>query len=128
MKARQKRRERIFYIRQAKTREPPSVFAVAFAVASSWLNPLGEEENMNRLPTVSSSFTPNYAGMSSDITGKIVQMVKHRQACDMEDLLEACSSYTWNQVFLEVDRLSRTGELRLFSKRAGKYTVTLPAA
>jgi hypothetical protein len=39
MKARQKRRERIFYIRQAKTREPPSVFAVAFAVASSWLNP-----------------------------------------------------------------------------------------
>lgn len=128
MKARQKRRERIFYIRQAKTREPPSVFAVAFAVASSWLNPLGEEENMNRLPTVSSSFTPNYAGMSSDITGKIVQMVKHRQACDMEDLLEACPSYTWNQVFLEVDRLSRTGELRLFSKRAGKYTVTLPAA
>jgi hypothetical protein len=84
---------------------------------------------MNRLPTASSSsFTPNYAGMSSDITGKIVQMVKHRQACDMEDLLEACSSYTWNQVFLEVDRLSRTGELRLFSKRAGKYTVTLPAA
>ena len=67
---------------------------------------------MNRLPTASSSFTPkNYAGMSSDITGKIVQMVKHRQACDMEDLLEACSSYTWNQVFLEVDRLSRNGEL-----------------
>ena len=84
---------------------------------------------MNRLPTASSSsFTPNYAGMSSDITGKIVQMVKHRQACDMEDLLEACPSYTWNQVFLEVDRLSRTGELRLFSNRAGKYTVTLPAA
>ena len=83
---------------------------------------------MNRLPTASSSFTPNYASMSSDITGKIVQMVKHRQACDMEDLLEACPSYTWNQVFLEVDRLSRTGELRLFSNRAGKYTVTLPAA
>ena len=81
--------------------------------------------------STASSFTPQYTGIPSDpsdITGKIVQMVKHRQACDMEDLLEACSSYTWNQVFLEVDRLSRTGELRLFSNRAGKYTVTLPAA
>ena len=83
---------------------------------------------MKHMPTAPSSFTSGYAGMPSDITGKIVQMVKHRQACDMEDLLEACDSYTWNQVFLEVDRLSRTGELRLFSKRAGKYTVTLPAA
>ena len=83
---------------------------------------------MKQMPTVSSSVPPEYASMPPDITGKIVQMVKRRQACDMEDLLEACSSYTWNQVFLEVDRLSRTGELRLFSKRAGVYTVTLPAA
>ncbi|HWC51855.1 MAG TPA: hypothetical protein VG453_09205 [Nitrospira sp.] len=78
--------------------------------------------------SAASSFTPEHRGPSSDITGKIVQMLKHRQVCDMEDLLEACPSYTWNQVFLEVDRLSRTGELRLFSKRAGEYTVTLPAA
>ena len=80
------------------------------------------------MPTAPSSFTSGYSNPPSDIAGRIVQMVKHRQACDMEDLLEECSAYTWNQVFLEVDRLSRTGELRLFSKRAGKYTVTLPAA
>lgn len=80
------------------------------------------------MATAPSSFTSGYAHPPTDIAGRIVQMVKHRQACDMEDLLEACSTYTWNQVFLEVDRLSRTGELRLFSKRAGKYTVTLPAA
>jgi hypothetical protein len=84
---------------------------------------------MKLTSTAPSSFPPEYVGMPpEDITGKIVQMVKRTQACDMEDLLEACSSYTWNQVFLEVDRLSRTGELRLFSKRAGVYTVTLPAA
>jgi hypothetical protein len=83
---------------------------------------------MKQMPSVPSSLTPDYPGRAGDIAGKIVQMVKHRQACDMEDLLEACSTYTWNQVFLEVDRLSRTGELRLFSKRAGVYTVTLPAA
>jgi hypothetical protein len=73
------------------------------------------------------SFTPEYA-VTSDITGKIFQMVKRKQVCDIEDLVEECSTYTWNQVFLEVDRLSRTGELRLLSKRAGEYTVTLPAA
>jgi hypothetical protein len=83
---------------------------------------------MKPRPPAPSSFTPGFAGTPPDITGKIFQMVKHRQACDMEDLLEACSSFTWNQVFLEVDRLSRTGELRLFSRRAGVYTVTLPAA
>ncbi len=84
---------------------------------------------MNQMaPAPTFTLIPEYDERTSDITGKIVQMVKHRQACDMEDLLEACPTYTWNQIFLEVDRLSRTGELRLFSKRAGNYTVTLPAA
>ena len=40
---------------------------------------------MKQMPTVSSSFPPEYASMPPDITGKIVQMVKRRQACDMED-------------------------------------------
>ena len=44
---------------------------------------------MNQLATTS-TFTAEYAGLPSEIAGKIVQMVKHRQACDMEDLLEAC--------------------------------------
>lgn len=82
---------------------------------------------MKEFATAPSSL-PSKPAWKSDITGQIFQMVKWRQACDMEDLVEACSSYTWNQVFLEVDRLSRTGELRLLSKRAGVYTVTLPAA
>ena len=82
---------------------------------------------MKQFETAPSSL-PSNTNRQLDITGKIFQMVKWRQACDMEDLVQACSSYTWNQVFLEVDRLSRTGELRLLSKRAGVYTVTLPAA
>ena len=64
----------------------------------------------------------------SDITAWILETVKRSQACEMEELVRACPSYTWNQVFLEVDRLSRTGELRLLPKRAGVYAVTLPAA
>jgi hypothetical protein len=82
---------------------------------------------MKQVTTTSSSLASK-AGWQPDITNEIFQMVKRRQACDMEDLVKACSAYTWNQVFLEVDRMSRTGELRLLSKQAGVYTVTLPAA
>jgi hypothetical protein len=74
------------------------------------------------------SSVPSDGAWQSDITGHIFQMVKRRQVCDMEDLVKGCPSYTWNQVFLAVDHLSRTGELRLLSKRSGVYTVTLPAA
>lgn len=66
--------------------------------------------------------------VESDITARILETVKRTQVCEMEDLIRACSSYTWNQVFLEVDRLSRTGELRLLPKQGGVYAVTLPAA
>ncbi|SLM47310.1 protein of unknown function [Nitrospira japonica] len=66
--------------------------------------------------------------LKSDITDRIFETVRRTQVCEMEDLVQACSSYTWNQVFLEVDRLSRTGELRLLPKQGGIYAVTLPAA
>jgi hypothetical protein len=75
-----------------------------------------------------SSLPSEYTTFQSDIAGRILELLRRRQVCDMEELLEACSSFTWNQVFLEVDRLSRTGELRLLHKRAGVYSVTLPAA
>lgn len=64
----------------------------------------------------------------SEISLKILDILKQHDACDMEDLMSVCPSFTWNQVFLEVDHLSRTGELRLVPKRAGVYAVTLPVA
>jgi len=33
---------------------------------------------------------------------------------------------TWNQVFLEVDRLSRTGQVRMTAMGKGTYTIWLP--
>lgn len=37
--------------------------------------------------------------------------------------LNEASTYTWNQVFLEIDRLGRTGELCVVHKRVGEYAV-----
>jgi hypothetical protein len=58
----------------------------------------------------------------------VLRIVRRKRTCDLDELLEGCPSYTWTQVFLEVDRLSRTGDLRLLCKKAGEYSITLPRA
>jgi hypothetical protein len=60
--------------------------------------------------------------------GQLLRIVRRKKRCDLDELLQECASYTWTQVFLEVDHLSRTGELRLLQKKAGEYVVTLPRA
>ena len=62
----------------------------------------------------------------SDLRVQILNAFKMKEAYDLQELGRACSLYTWNQVLLEVHRLSRKGELRLVSRRRGLYTVTLP--
>ena len=64
----------------------------------------------------------------TELTHRVLRVVRRKKECDMEELLHACDSYTWNQVFLEVDRLSRNGELCLLHKRDGDYAVRLPRA
>jgi len=59
---------------------------------------------------------------------ELLRIVRRKKECDLDELLQECTSYTWTQVFLEVDRLSRTGELCLLSKRTGEYAVKLPRA
>jgi hypothetical protein len=43
----------------------------------------------------------------------------------MEELWEGCESYPWEDVLLEVARLSRTGELRIIYKQCGEYAIRL---
>ena len=72
----------------------------------------------NTLPTI----------VRTELTHRVLRVVRRKKECDMEELLQACDSYTWNQVFLEVDRLSRSGELCLLYKKDGDYAVRLPRA
>ncbi len=48
------------------------------------------------------------------------------QKCDLDMLVRACPTLTWNQVFSEVDRLSRAGQLRLTYLGHGQYSIELP--
>lgn len=63
----------------------------------------------------------------SDSATLILQTVRQRKRCELDALVRFCPQLTWNQIFLEVDRLSRSGHLRLsLSGRPGAYEVTLP--
>lgn len=62
----------------------------------------------------------------NELSSRVLRIVRRKRGCDLDELLEECPSYTWTQVFLEVDRLSRTGELCLRCKKAGEYSLKLP--
>lgn len=62
----------------------------------------------------------------NDLRKRIFRIVRKNKICDLDELILECTSYSWTEVFLEVDELSRSGELRLLPKKAGEYLVTLP--
>ena len=55
----------------------------------------------------------------------IVETIAHHPGSCLDDLVTLCPEFTWNQVFLEVDRLSRAGHLRLALIGPGRYAVEL---
>ena len=67
--------------------------------------------------------------MSPQVTvaDRILAAVQCAHDCTLEDLVEGFSDLSWAQVFLEVDRLSRSGQLRLTKRGVGSYTITLRA-
>jgi hypothetical protein len=67
---------------------------------------------------------PNQTGLRK----RVLDIVRKQKMCDLDELILECTSYNWTYVFLEVDRLSRSGELRLLHRESGEYTVTLPRA
>ncbi len=56
-------------------------------------------------------------------TELIMETIAHRQSCYLDELVTECPTLTWNRIFLEVDRLSRAGRLRLSLIAPGRYTV-----
>lgn len=69
----------------------------------------------------------NTSGRSvNDTSRTILDVFSSVQKCDLDMLVQACPTLTWNQVFSEVDRLSRSGQLRLNYLGQGQYSIELP--
>jgi len=54
---------------------------------------------------------------------RVLEEVLKTPGLSLEDLVEACPDLSWNQVFLEVDRLSRKGIIALKCESAGCYRI-----
>lgn len=60
------------------------------------------------------------------VEDQVIDMLHKAHACGIEEITRQCANLTWNQVFLAVDRLSRSGEITLVPRGRGMYTVTFP--
>jgi len=59
-------------------------------------------------------------------TERILGAVKRRHECDLDTLATDLPELTWNQVFFEIDRLSRNGQILVTCKTGGRYILRLP--
>jgi hypothetical protein len=56
--------------------------------------------------------------------GQIMEVIIRSRGSLFEEIVLECPGLTWNQVFCELDRMRRTGEVRLSAKSPGVYAVT----
>ena len=60
------------------------------------------------------------------VTDRILGAVQRTQGCDLDTLTNSLSDLSWSQVFLEVDRLSREGQVLVTFNTGGLYMIRLP--
>ena len=60
------------------------------------------------------------------VTDRILGAVQRKHGCDLDTLTNSLSDLSWGQVFLEVDRLSREGEVLVTLDTGGRYMIRLP--
>ena len=59
------------------------------------------------------------------VTQRLRDVIVRKTGCDLEELALECPEMSWNQVFLAIDRLSRTGEITLSRNGPGRYVVQM---
>lgn len=57
----------------------------------------------------------------------IIEAVSRAPGCLLEELTLDCPGLTWNQIFVEIARMSEAGRLVLEVRGPGSYIITLPA-
>ena len=60
------------------------------------------------------------------VTDRILGQVQRTHGCDLDMLTKSLSDLSWSQVFLEIDRLSRDGQVLVTRDTGGRYMIRLP--
>jgi hypothetical protein len=62
---------------------------------------------------------------AQDIDQAIIEELTALGACQVEDMVERLTGFTWNQVFSAIDRLSRDGTLMLQRPARFGYEISI---
>jgi hypothetical protein len=69
---------------------------------------------------------PRGEAIQEDIRRRIISVIESAIDCDLDTLVSRCVDYSWGQIFLEVDNMSRIGTIRLTKSIDGRYCLSLP--
>ena len=59
-----------------------------------------------------------------EVKKNIMEVIIRSPGSSLDEIVLECPDLTWNQVFCEIDRMSRTGQVRLTAKGRGLYGVS----
>ena len=62
----------------------------------------------------------------TSVTDRILGTIQRALECDLFILTKCLSDLSWGQIFLEVDRLSRVGQVLVTRDTEGRYMIRLP--
>ena len=62
----------------------------------------------------------------TSVTDRILETIQRALECDLDMLTKSLSDLSWGQVFLEVDRLSRKGQVLVTRDTGDRYMIRLP--
>ena len=60
------------------------------------------------------------------VTDRVLGTVQRTHECDLDTLTNSLPDLSWGQIFLEVDRLSRKGQVLVTRDTGGRYVIRLP--
>ena len=55
----------------------------------------------------------------------ILMVLQTGSRWQLDELVSACPEFTWNQIFLALDEMSRSGEVYITRERHSGYTITV---
>lgn len=66
-------------------------------------------------------------GQQRPITSGILESLQSSRECEFESLVTGLPQFTWNELFSEVSRLSRVGQINI-TRGVGVFTIRLAPA
>ena len=51
--------------------------------------------------------------VNQGVANQILEVVKAHPGCGLDELTSLLPNFSWSEIFVEVDRMSRAGQLRL---------------